>query len=217
MPICDQCGGEIEFRYMNGRPTPIHVNGGWCPGYRSGGGGGHGSSAAGSFRTVESYINPNAYCPVCGQHVFFYQSPYGGRVFFDDVGWPWPKHPCTDNRSSQAGPVQRPKVITGRGLSLRSKSGEQLDVYELETMARRGAGWDLKFSRIRDHRMFRVHLSDAKMKAERLAEDDFRAAPSFVAPPPVPGHPSREINFICERLKRVVAIELPKVDVGSVT
>ncbi|WP_097010311.1 hypothetical protein [Pseudodesulfovibrio profundus] len=27
--------------------------------------------------------------------VFYYQSPNGGRVFFDELGPPWPKHPCT--------------------------------------------------------------------------------------------------------------------------
>ena len=48
--------------------------------------------------TVESYVNPNAHCPVCGRSVFFYRSPYGGRAFFDDLGWPSPKHGCTDNR-----------------------------------------------------------------------------------------------------------------------
>jgi hypothetical protein len=47
--------------------------------------------------TVESYVNPNARCPVCRQPVYFYRSPYNGRVFFDDLGWPWPKHKCTDN------------------------------------------------------------------------------------------------------------------------
>jgi hypothetical protein len=47
--------------------------------------------------TVASYVNPNAHCPVCGASVFFYRSPYNGRVFFDDLGWPWPKHRCTDN------------------------------------------------------------------------------------------------------------------------
>lgn len=40
---------------------------------------------------------PNARCPVCGDVVFFYASPFGGRVFFDELGPPWPKHPCTDN------------------------------------------------------------------------------------------------------------------------
>jgi hypothetical protein len=47
--------------------------------------------------TFTSYVNPNATCPVCGELVYFYQSPNGGRVFFDDLGPPWPKHPCTDN------------------------------------------------------------------------------------------------------------------------
>ena len=62
--------------------------------------------------TVESYVNPNAHCPVCGELVYFNRSPYDGRVFFDELGWPWPKHPCTDNgreprratRDSASGP-----------------------------------------------------------------------------------------------------------------
>src|SRR5215510_2979745 len=43
------------------------------------------------------FVNPNASCPVCFAKVYFYQNQYGSRVFFDDLGWPWPKHPCTDN------------------------------------------------------------------------------------------------------------------------
>ena len=42
------------------------------------------------------YTNPTARCPQCGSRVYFYQSPYGGRVYFDSLGPPWPKHPCTD-------------------------------------------------------------------------------------------------------------------------
>lgn len=41
------------------------------------------------------YTVPNSSCPVCGASVFYYESPYGGRVFFDSLGPPWPKHPCT--------------------------------------------------------------------------------------------------------------------------
>ena len=48
-----------------------------------------------AFRTIDSYTIPNASCPVCGASVFFYQSPTGGRVFFEELGPPWPKHPCT--------------------------------------------------------------------------------------------------------------------------
>jgi hypothetical protein len=46
---------------------------------------------------VGGFVNPNATCPVCGELVFFYQSENGGRVFFDELGPPWTKHPCTDN------------------------------------------------------------------------------------------------------------------------
>lgn len=51
------------------------------------------------YNSVDSFTNPNALCPVCGAPVFFYMSPYGGRVFFDELGPPWTKHPCTDNKA----------------------------------------------------------------------------------------------------------------------
>lgn len=66
-------------------------------GYRGGSIGLPHSSAWSS--TWASYVNPSAACPVCGASVFFYQSPNGGRVFFDQLGPPWPKHPCTDTGS----------------------------------------------------------------------------------------------------------------------
>lgn len=81
---------------------------GWGEGQGAGGyGGGRGTrtrtarftpswSGTRAPSTVESYTNPNASCPVCGAAVFFYRSPNGGRVFFDQLGIPWPKHPCTD-------------------------------------------------------------------------------------------------------------------------
>lgn len=53
------------------------------------------------FTDRASYCNPNATCPVCAAPVYFYQSPDGGRVFFDDLGPPWPKHPCTNRREQQ--------------------------------------------------------------------------------------------------------------------
>lgn len=211
MATCRVCGQSIDIRWVGGALVPIHPNG-WCPGASGGGGGGRSSSLGGrGFRTVESYINPNAYCPVCGEQVFFYQSPFGGRVFFDALGWPWPKHPCTDKKPAQTGAVRRPKTTSGRGITLRDKSGAQLDVYELDEMEREDRGWDMKFRRISNRSVFRVHLSDAKMRGNKLTEDDFRDAPSFVVPPSVKHSPTRRIEFICERLKRIVTIELPKI------
>jgi len=49
-------------------------------------------------RVAACFVNPNATCPVCGERVFYYQNEDGSRVFFDELGPPWPKHPCTDTR-----------------------------------------------------------------------------------------------------------------------
>lgn len=43
------------------------------------------------------WARPNAQCPVCGAAVYFYSDEFGSRVLFDEIGSPWPKHPCTDN------------------------------------------------------------------------------------------------------------------------
>lgn len=53
--------------------------------------------------TTASFVNPNANCPVCGASVFYYQNEHGSRVFFDELGPPWPKHPCTDNAQYETG------------------------------------------------------------------------------------------------------------------
>jgi len=84
---------------------------GWCTG---GGGGGHFQ-----FSNVDSahkrlrhhgvtgftscFVNPNARCPVCGQAVYFYANGYGSRVYFNELGPPWPKHECTDTSQNTGG------------------------------------------------------------------------------------------------------------------
>lgn len=50
---------------------------------------------AGKFGSA-CLVIPNARCPVCQAHVFFYANKFGSRVFFDNLGPPWPKHPCTN-------------------------------------------------------------------------------------------------------------------------
>ncbi len=61
----------------------------------------------------ELFVNPNASCPKCGNSVFFYQSRNGGRVFFDELGPPWPKHPCTAVTYKPKG-VSQPRVSSKR-------------------------------------------------------------------------------------------------------
>ena len=59
-----------------------------------------------------------------------YQSPNGGRVFFDDLGWPWPKHPCTDNQGKAGRPTKEKR--RGNIFALRSRDGSQLALYDLD-------------------------------------------------------------------------------------
>ncbi len=59
------------------------------------------------------YVNPNARCPVCGTAVFFYSNHFGSKVYFDDLGPPWPKHPCTDNPRR---PIESTGSLVGKPL-----------------------------------------------------------------------------------------------------
>ncbi|MET1117223.1 MAG: hypothetical protein ABWY08_20040 [Comamonas sp.] len=57
-------------------------------------------------------IAPNARCPVCSSSVYFYDLVNTGRVYFDELGAPWPKHPCTDKLSEfNAGAVNAGDAI----------------------------------------------------------------------------------------------------------
>lgn len=46
------------------------------------------------WRQLTSYTTPNAHCQYCNAPVYFYRSPFGGSVYFDELGPPWPKHDC---------------------------------------------------------------------------------------------------------------------------
>jgi hypothetical protein len=173
MPICDRCGEEIEFRYMDGRPTPIHVNGGWCEGSKTV----PRKGSAKPFASPESYTDPNALCPVCGASVFFYQNVHGSRVFFDDLGWPWPKHPCTDNPEAQSGHISRPKRKKGRTAG---RAGS-FAIYELVQMSEVGGALTLKFRNMRTPLFVRtLQILASALWSQGWGQDDLREAPSFV-------------------------------------
>ena len=108
MPFCDYCGGEITFRYVDGRNTPIHLSGG-CWGESSAS-----YTVAPAHPVVQERVlravdhwrrgfsrsdskEPLAYptrCPICDDFIFFHTNGNGDAVFFDTLGPPWPKHPC---------------------------------------------------------------------------------------------------------------------------
>ncbi|TIV61843.1 hypothetical protein [Mesorhizobium sp.] len=194
MPTWNTCGGKIEIRYIGGRPTPLHVNGGSCSGHSAR----TRVAATRPFETTVSYVNPNAHCPVCGEQVFYYQSPYGGRVFFDDLGWPWEKHGCTDNPRSQQAPV---KLRTADVFKpFRNAAGEPLDIYELKELKEKDGVLRMRFSRIGANMSFSVSLPAVALRMLDITTADLKLAPSFVVRS---YETSRVIEFISGRKKGI--------------
>jgi len=202
MPTCDYCGDEIEFRYLDGRPTPIHVNGGWCTGYAPK----KTRVPKGWFRSEESFTDPNAICPVCGATVFYYQNASGSRVFFDALGWPWPKHPCTDNPSSQVGKIKRPKEI--KRAKTPSKANHA-NLYDLVESEERAGQLHLKFQNIANPSMtYRLQLAKAELEAQGWTESDMHDAPSFM----IRRFPTElVIEFISVRKSAIGRLVVPRV------
>ena len=102
MATCWHCGEEIEFRYIDGQCTPLHLSGGWCQG--SGGFSGHTQTPSQYSERQPSgnYVRADAIfddicrptvCPRCKKFVYFIRHN-GGSVWVDELGWPWPKHSC---------------------------------------------------------------------------------------------------------------------------
>lgn len=108
------------------------------------------SSAASVAPRPVSFTNPNARCPICGASVFFYRSDSGGCVYFDDLGWPWPKHPCMDS----ATPSPRPRTVATPvqgGVNVASVEADEDDWTAFEILnVRREGGMTLIVGRVDD-------------------------------------------------------------------
>lgn len=54
-------------------------------------------------------------CKICGKEVFYYSCTCGSKVFFDELGPPWPKHNCgSHNKSASVRPLQWPPSVRAR-------------------------------------------------------------------------------------------------------
>ena len=63
-----------------------------------------------------SLLAPNSRCPVCGALTYFYANEHGSKVYFDELGPPWPKHPCLGAQNAIGG--QRPSDAAVRSSPL---------------------------------------------------------------------------------------------------
>lgn len=75
----------------------------------------------------EDFCRPTS-CPKCGADVFFVRHN-GGSAWFDELGWPWPKHGCFDDETSQG---LRSTLVSGS-----ARQGSAVFGVVIETVATR--------------------------------------------------------------------------------
>jgi len=201
MASCYHCGGEIEFRWVDGALPPIHVNGGWC----SGSSGREPAYARSSFEKVQSYLDPNAHCPVCGASVFFYRSPHNGRVFFDDVDWPWPKHPCTDRYQGRDDQIRR-AVNSRFKFNFRSREGKSLELYLAEQFIERSDDLLIRLKNFERGPTILILVSRAEMRKKEIMTEDIKEAPSLVLSRDRGPAGETELSFMSARLQSVIIL-----------
>lgn len=124
MATCHTCGETITFRYMNGRPTPIHRNG-YCAG------GSKSTSSKGNKKdNNEPVWQCNCFltnCRHCGKSVFFIRHN-GGSVWIDPpLGPPWNQHPCMKKNATK-GTIERVETIFGDYIRKKGKFPENAKV-----------------------------------------------------------------------------------------
>jgi len=87
MGVCRDCGQEIIFRHIDGKVRPIHPYG--CP---------CGERPLYSDDSLKRSVHTR--CPKCQKMVYLVRHN-GGSVWLDELGWPWPKHPCFEREPDQ--------------------------------------------------------------------------------------------------------------------
>jgi len=107
--------------------------------------------------TLDQITIPNAKCPVCQDSVFFYWNHHGSRVFFDDLGPPWPKHPCTIRPNAPK--IVRPRIGSIASGNLKWRNGGWIPaVYD---KSQRQDDWNVLYLRLLDTDEFMRVLTDS--------------------------------------------------------
>ena len=105
MTGCAKCGQPVEFRFMDGRPIPLHFEGG-CSGSQ-------GATGGERVRKSDESSCIRTKCLKCFEAVFFIRHN-GGSVWIDPpLGPPWYRHGCMDmaGQSASSGPGHRTSIV----------------------------------------------------------------------------------------------------------
>lgn len=226
MPKCNRCGGQITFRKVDGKTIPIHLSGGCSGGYgrRAVRYVAQPVRAKAVFDEPRSYLNPNAKCPVCGKSVFFYQSEHGGRVFFDDLGWPWQKHPCTDRLAGQ--PSTAIYAPSGSSVGARTDWTKDYRFFRLVSIRHESGRLSLRLKEITEglggflRSLFsnteRIYtFSENKLVEAGVEDSDFSEAPSFLIEKTELMSERAVVQFICPRKGKVMRLRMKRSDGGQ--
>lgn len=170
-----------------------------------------------SFQNPKSYTNPNAKCPVCGESVFFYQSEHGGRVFFDDLGWPWPKHPCTDTVGARSDTA----IIAPSNVGKQSSSGWVANylIFNLLSLKKEDGRAHFVFRENSNGlysaiiRLFKntdqnLSFSLKKLETAGVLDSDFYEAPNFLIEKKELTSEKPILHFIFGRKKKIQRIKM---------
>lgn len=163
------------------------------------------------FRSGYSYINPNALCPICKARVYYYENHFGSRVFFDDLGWPWPKHPCTDKAKAQSKkvPIINNSTYSNEGHFL-NNLGLRLDLYVLRYWRRDNKNKivRIKFDRVIGNSSFQLNIKNSDLQKYRLNKNELTEAPSFAVR--IIDENFRQIEFISVSKKEIIILNVPR-------
>lgn len=135
---------RYHFHVCNAYNHPPGCQCGWGgEGHLGGGGGGWDARATwGGSTRLDS---PNAHCPICGASVFFIHPMNGGSVWFDELGPPWPKHPCMDSAQLRFQFPEPSSYPRERVFSFRSSNWYNQYV---ELLSYRNPSWDCWTARV---------------------------------------------------------------------
>ncbi|MCU7985595.1 hypothetical protein [Shewanella sp. SW24] len=171
---------EVIFRYINGVLRPITVSK-VMAGQAASGQMSHRRQvprqtlAAGHYRAAEAFTVPNATCQVCGEKVFYYEHPNGARVLFDELGPPWPKHPCYEagQVGKSATGLKKPdrnkqKNVRGKHSPNWQKLGWLPLVYEKEVLQQ--SGKSLRVQARANHLEVRFEIPLIKQQQQGIAQ-----------------------------------------------
>lgn len=107
-------------------------------------------------------------CPYCQEPIFFYRAADGGCAFFDELGSPWPKHACFDNRITTGNARARMTTVAPSGATKPSYPNRKWPggyAVEVLTSLALETGGRLLLLHVVDHDLMLPMVTDAKAPA----------------------------------------------------